>query len=62
MVLILINGVNLIFKLIPDLYRKSIITTIYLFSIQNECYDLYEATLPMLQNSVLMTRKAAKLH
>lgn len=47
---------------IPDLYRKSMTTTIYLFSIQNECHDFYEATLPTLQNSVLMTRKAAKLY
>lgn len=47
---------------IPDLYRKSITATIYLFSIQNECHDFYEATPPMLQNSVLMTRKAANVH
>lgn len=60
--LLLINDVNLIFKLIPDLYRKSTITTIYLFSIQNECHDFHEATLPTLQNSVIMTRKAGKLH
>lgn len=60
MVLLLINDVNLILKLIPDLYRKSTITTNFLFSIQNECHDFYEATLPMLQNSVIMTRKGGK--
>lgn len=47
---------------IPDLYRKRVIATIYLFSIQNECHGFYEAAPPTPQNSVLMTRKAAELH